>query len=134
MSQQESNTPPGNGAPLIINGGVGGVVIKGGDGGSHGDGGTVNLKAGDGGDVRTIENPVFAGGETWVDRAYDPHFQTAEHENLSTETTEHSPKSNSESSPKYWYQKPIGLIGLTVVSGLLVLTAAYLIRHHFGIL
>ena len=40
-----------DGAPLIINGGVGGVAITGGAGGAHGDGGAVILTAGNGGSV-----------------------------------------------------------------------------------
>ena len=72
MSTQIPNTTSGNGAPLIINGGIGGVAITGGAGGSHGDGGSVNLKAGDGGNV--IETNEYPGGPTWVDREYDPYF------------------------------------------------------------
>lgn len=72
MSTQKPNTTTSNGAPLIINGGIGGVAITGGAGGSHGDGGAVNLKAGDGGNV--IEKNEYPGDPTWVDREYDPYF------------------------------------------------------------
>lgn len=32
-----------------------------------------------------------------------------------------------------WYKKPIGIIGLTVFSGILIVMAVYFIKTHFGI-
>lgn len=76
MATQKPDTKSGDGAPLVINGGIGGVAITGGAGGSHGNGGAVHLKAGDGGDV--IGTNEYPGGPTWVDREYDPNFAKEE--------------------------------------------------------
>lgn len=70
MSADKTNITSGNGSPLIKNGGIGGVTIKGGEAGSHGA--AVNLKAGNGGN--TIETNEYPGGPTWVDRECDPYF------------------------------------------------------------
>ncbi|MBF0377044.1 MAG: hypothetical protein HQK72_06130 [Desulfamplus sp.] len=32
-----------------------------------------------------------------------------------------------------WYKKPIGIIGITVFSGIIIILAVYLIRTHLGI-
>ena len=104
MSQQKSNTSAGNGAPLIIDGGIGGVTITGGPGGVHGDGGAVNLKAGDGGNV-----------------------------NEESQNSKHIAEQKAEPVPDHWYKKPVGVIGLAIVSGILVFLTVYLIRTHFGL-
>jgi len=39
----------------------------------------------------------------------------------------------SDASRLQWYQKPIGIIGITVVSGLLVSIAILVINHYSGL-
>jgi len=46
-------------------------------------------------------------------------------------TTSHPPKKSD--NVHYWYNKPVGIIGVGVVTGVLVLLVAYIIRTHLGI-
>lgn len=36
-------------------------------------------------------------------------------------------------SVHHWYQRPIGIVGITIFAGLIVLFATYLIKHHLDI-
>ena len=44
-----------------------------------------------------------------------------------------STKIDNKQNKRYWYQQPIGIIGLTLTSGVLILLVAYIIRTYIGI-
>lgn len=43
------------------------------------------------------------------------------------------PSAGVANAVNHWYQKPLGIIGLTIVGGLLLAGAVYLIRQHLGV-
>ena len=38
-----------------------------------------------------------------------------------------------EPAPDHWYKKPIGVVGIAIVSGLLLYLATLLVKKHFGL-
>jgi hypothetical protein len=50
-----------------------------------------------------------------------------------TATTPTDEEKPSGTEKKEWYQRPIGIIGLTVFAGVIIALAIHLIKKHFGI-
>ena len=43
------------------------------------------------------------------------------------------PTQSASPTPHHWYQRPIGIIGLTVIGGVLVILVVYLIKQYIGL-
>jgi hypothetical protein len=41
---------------------------------------------------------------------------------------------SSRNTANHWYKKPIGILGLTVIGGLLVIAAHWAFQHYFSLL
>ena len=115
------NNPSGDGAPVVINGGIGGVSITGGAGGPNGDGGAVHITAGSGGNANApapdkasllkiapgakITNSTISGNTIVGDANLIDNQGSIENSNIERNLLTIPPDDP-------WYKKPVGIIGI----------------------
>lgn len=52
-------------------------------------------------------------------------------QNNARKPTDNKPPNSTEQ--KEWYQRPVGIVGLTIFAGVIIALAMYLIKKHLGI-